>query len=424
MKQEAVVGIIAEYNPFHNGHAYQIARAKELTGARYAVIVMSGNFVQRGAPALIDKHTRTRMALSGGADLVLELPVCCATAGADRFAEGAVSILDRLGVVTHLCFGSESGDLAPLQQTAHLLASESSAFSERLQAALKTGIPYAKAMETAVLAESGISLPEGFLSQPNHLLGISYLKALKRQQSSIQGITVKRLGQAYNDTAFPPSGHADASGFYASAAAIRNAVLTDDPSWRQAIPVPALDIFSGALERTGCLTSDDFSQALGYALLQAAPADYLDLSLDLANRIRKLLPAYRSFSQFAALLKNKSNTYTAVCRGLLHILLDIRQSDPELFLPAGSAAVPTMAVRILGFRKDAAPLLSEIKKNSTLSLISRLAEYEKDPVSNANTDRIFRQTLRADALYRLVQMQKSSASIPTEYEQPIIILNS
>ena len=233
MKQETVVGIIAEYNPFHNGHAYQIARAKELTGARYAVIVMSGNFVQRGAPALIDKHTRTRMALSGGADLVLELPVCCATAGADRFAEGAVAILDRLGVVTHLCFGSESGELAPLQQIAHLLASESSAFSERLQAALKTGIPYAKAMETAVLAENGISLPEGFLSQPNHLLGISYLKALKRQQSPIQGITVKRLGQAYNDTAFPPSGHVDGSGFYASAAAIRNAVLTDDPSWKQ-----------------------------------------------------------------------------------------------------------------------------------------------------------------------------------------------
>lgn len=415
-----VVGIIAEYNPFHNGHAYQIAKAKELTGAGYAVIIMSGNFVQRGAPAFADKYTRTNMALAGGADLVLELPVCYATASGDYFAEGAVAILDRLGVITHLCFGSESGDICLLEQTAELLATESGGFSACLQTALKSGISYAKAIEQAVLSVAGYSLPAGFLSAPNHLLGLSYLKALKRRGSRIQGVTIKRTGQPYHDTAVKTDG-------FSSAAAIRS-VLTenaafgsapaDNPILRAAIPSVCLPFLLETLQYNKQMDKDDFSAALGYALLHASYADYLDISADLSNRIHNLLPEYRSFSQFAGLLKNKSTTFAAISRGLLHILLNIKKSDMKVYQETDWV----QAVRILGFRKESAPLLSAIKKNSTLTLISKLADYKSCTAQYPTAKKQLEQTLSADALYRMTVMEKTNIQLPTEFQHPICIL--
>ena len=136
------VGIIAEYNPFHNGHAYHIRKAKELTGADYCVVVMSGNFVQRGAPALMDKHMRAECALRNGADLVLELPVCYAISSAEHFARSAVALLDRLGVVDSLCFGSECGDIRVLTGFAQALTDESPVFKKTLNQEIRTGHTY------------------------------------------------------------------------------------------------------------------------------------------------------------------------------------------------------------------------------------------------------------------------------------------
>lgn len=415
-----VVGIIAEYNPFHNGHAYQIAKAKELTGAEYAVVIMSGNFVQRGAPAFVDKYTRTNMALAGGADLVLELPVCYATASGDYFAEGAVAILDRLGVITHLCFGSESGDIRPLEQTAEFLATESEAFSSCLQRALKSGISYAKAIEQAVLSMSGCELPSGYLSAPNHLLGLSYLKVLKRRSSHIQGVTLQRTGQQYHDTA------ARANGFY-SAAAIRSVLAermasgsapADSSILQEAIPSVCLPFLLETLQYNRQMDTDDFSAALGYALLHASYADYLDISEDLSNRIHNLLSEYQSFSQFTGLLKNKSTTFASISRGLLHILLNIKKSDMKVY----QSMDWVQAVRLLGFRKESAPLLSAIKKNSTLTLISKLADYRSCTAQYPTAKKQLEQTLSADALYRMTVMEKTNIRLPTEFQYPICIL--
>ncbi len=148
------VGIIAEYNPFHNGHAFQLAKAKEITGADYAVVVMSGNFVQRGFPAIMEKSLRAESALLCGADVVIELPVHYASASAEYFASGAVSLLDRLGVVDFLCFGSECGDIDVLSSLADMLLAEDNSFRESLKSHLKKGASYPQARSDALRALS------------------------------------------------------------------------------------------------------------------------------------------------------------------------------------------------------------------------------------------------------------------------------
>ena len=139
---EAITGIIAEYNPFHKGHGYQIKQARKLTGDRYVLVIMSGDFVQRGAPAVFDKYARTRMALLGGADAVLELPSCWACGSAEYFSKGAVGILDALDCVDHLCFGSESGDVVSCQKLGQVLDKEPEEFQNFLRDSLKEGLPF------------------------------------------------------------------------------------------------------------------------------------------------------------------------------------------------------------------------------------------------------------------------------------------
>ena len=145
------VGIICEYNPFHNGHAYQIQKARELTGCDFVVVVMSGDFVQRGAPALMEKHVRAEMTLLGGADLVLEMPLQTATASAEGFAAGGVSLLDGLGVVDELCFGSECGDTETLMNIAQILVKEPFEYRKLLQQNLRTGMSFPAARSSALI---------------------------------------------------------------------------------------------------------------------------------------------------------------------------------------------------------------------------------------------------------------------------------
>ena len=212
-----VTGIIAEYNPFHNGHAYQIQKARELTGCDFVVVVMSGDFVQRGAPALFDKYTRTKMALLGGADLVLELPVWASSASAEFFAAGAVSVLEGIGCTDFLCFGAEDEKLSKMQKAVELLANENTEFQKQLRDVLKTGLSFPAARKQAL---SGFLTEEesSILDKPNNILGIEYLKALKAKNSSIEPVIVKREGQGYHGQ--------ELSHGFASASGIRSALKT------------------------------------------------------------------------------------------------------------------------------------------------------------------------------------------------------
>ena len=200
-----ITAVIAEYNPFHNGHAYQLAKARELTGADYLVVIMSGDFVQRGAPAILDQHDRAELALLGGADLILQLPCHFALGSAQHFARGAVSLLTALGCVDFLCFGSEYGDTAPFLELADVLLHEPEEYRELLSGLLRNGLSFPTARAQALSAYfsdsasfSSLSKEEldTFLKEPNNILGIEYVQALLLSQSRIRPVTIRREAAA------------------------------------------------------------------------------------------------------------------------------------------------------------------------------------------------------------------------------------
>ena len=194
-----IVGLITEYNPFHNGHLYHIEKALEVTGADTAIVVMSGNYVQRGAPAIMPKHLRAEVALEAGVPLVLELPVCYACGSAEYFAEGAVSLLEQLGCIDCICFGSECGDYYLLEKIAHITADEPEEYRSFLQANLKSGLSFPLARQAALKSYLQDPSLDEILEQPNNILGIEYIKALYRRKSPIGAYTIKRKVSGYHD---------------------------------------------------------------------------------------------------------------------------------------------------------------------------------------------------------------------------------
>ena len=374
-------GIIAEYNPFHNGHKHHLEEVRRQTGADYLIIVMSGDFTQRGIPAVINKYSRTRMALDAGADLVLELPVCYATGSAAWFAQGAICLLDSLGCVDLVSFGSECGDIDRLTAMAKTLSEEPPAFTETLKCCLKEGLSYPTAREIAL--QSALStpaaretVPQSALSAPNDILGVEYCKALLEIGSSITPYTIRRLGGAYDDPelqAQNSSALAIRTALYRGDSAIHDRPTDDLVAIRDQVPPHVYNILSGEFNRTFPVFPDMLSAQLHYKLTSEADQGfdtYFDVSTDLSNRIRKLLPNYRNFLQFCDLLKTKQLTHTRVSRSLMHILLGIHKEDMETYRNAGTV----FYARMLGFRKASVPLLGTIKDHSRIPLISKLAD--------------------------------------------------
>ena len=379
-----ITGIIAEYNPFHKGHAYHLRQAALQTQADYLVVVLSGDFVQRGAPALTDQHTRAHMALACGADLVLSLPSAYACASAETFAGGAVSLLDGLGCVDALCFGSECGDLSRLLPYALALAQEPPAYRELLRAFLKQGCSFPLARSKALheyfsytedilpcsLDDNTCRYESALLSQPNNTLGIEYLKALMLRKSPIKPCTIARRSAAYHD--------ASLSGELASATAIRTAILNDGAltSVLHQMPPDAGVILEEFFSRKSPVTLDDFSSVLHYKLLSLsrdALGAYTDVSPDLAARIGNLLPQYRSASSFADRLKTRQITHPHVTRALCHILLEDKQEDAR----RRKALQYPVYARVLGFRRESQPLLTRLKQMSRIPVLGRLSGAEE-----------------------------------------------
>ena len=370
-------GIIVEYNPLHPGHIYHMEQARKQTGADYLIAVMSGSFVQRGAPALLDKYTRTRMALLAGADVVIELPVCFATGSAGDFAAGAVSLLDKLGCVDGLCFGSESGDISLFEKTATLLQCESAAFSNALKKALKSGLSFPAARQQALLLclDMAKDMPStacsdnnstaeqivALLSSPNNLLGLEYTMALLRRNSSALRSLLAKQG--------------------------KQALLSQLQCYPKLQPL--LPLWEEVLSQNTFLFSNDLSSPLHYRLLTAAPGSfgtYAEVGKELADKLEANRLSFTNWDDLCARLKTREITYSKISRCLCRILLSVSQ---EMLLTARDNDYTPYA-RILGFRKSASPLLSVLKKNSNIPLISRpaaaarslspeaLALYEKD----------------------------------------------
>ena len=398
-----VVGLIAEYNPFHNGHKYHIEKAKELANADYAIVVMSGNFVQRGAPAIMPKHLRAEAALKCGADLVIELPVCYATGTAEQFAYGAVSLLEKLGCVNAICFGSECGDIDSLKNVAQLLCNESDEYKNALQTCLRSGMSFPLARQNALDKLHPNCNYGQLLSEPNNILGIEYLKALYRLNSNIEPITIQREVSHYHDTELQKQ--------FSSASALRNTI--SDGHFAQLygqIPSECMPSLEDGYQVRYPVYANDFSLLLKYKLLNETSMsliEYADVSEELANRICNRLNDYVSFEQFCELLKTKEITYTRISRALIHILLAVKKNDYHEIAYA----------RMLGFRNSSSVLLTKLKKSSSIPLLSKTGK--DDTLSNLARNMLEIETF-ASNLYESVVTNKYKTPFINELQHAII----
>lgn len=443
-----IIGIIAEYNPFHNGHAYQIKKIKKELQADYVIVAMSGDFVQRGAPAIVDKYARTQMALSCGADLVIELPVLWATASAEYFAMAGVTLLDKLGCVDGICFGAETDDLNTLSIIADVLIKEPDSYRLSLSDYLKEGLTFPMARSKALCEYLSMISNDAFireyssetfdfntiselLNTPNNILAIEYLKALKRRKSHMTPYVIKRKGAGYHDeTIASASNHYTLNDSYApiaSATGIRKildnkncAVLSEIPEeLLSSMPVPALEVLTSYSSSRAFLHTTDFSSILGYQLLTSAAnilSDIGDSNSELANRFSKNRMNFSSFEQFCEQNKSKDITYTRIRRILLHLILNIRNQDYSF----GKDLDYIPYLRLLGFRKDSSVILKKLKDFSIVPIISKLANAST--ILDADAFTILEKDIFAADLYSQICAYKKGNIAQSEYTRNIIIL--
>ncbi|MFS0727796.1 nucleotidyltransferase [Paenibacillus sp. 1P07SE] len=408
------VGLIVEYNPFHNGHLYHMQQSVKQTGAEAVVAVMSGHFLQRGEPALLDKWARTEMALAGGCDLVIELPIAYAAQPAEWFAYGAVSLLEATGVVDALCFGSESGDLERLARSARLLADEPPRFKELLHAVLGQGSSYPAAYAAAAdayLREQGTpetALPD--LASPNNSLGLHYLMALERISSPIRPYTVLRQKAGYHQEDITDSRIASATAIrqlLASGGALRDiapyvpaSTLTilerewhagrAPVSWESFVPQLLHLLASSSAERLSSLHG--MSEGLQYRLLRALP------QLQAAD-----------FEQLLALVKTRRYTRTKLQRVLLAVLLGHSRDE----LKPARLGTGIQYIRVLGFTGTGQKLLARMRKQARLPVLLSAARPPAD-LPYLELD------VRASAVYAVAQRPPSGSAMYRDYLLPPI----
>lgn len=420
-----IVGLITEYNPFHNGHQYHIEQAKKLTGADAAIVVMSGDYVQRGMPAVMPKRLRAEMALRCGAAAVFELPVCYATGSAELFATGAVSLLDQLGIVDYLCFGSECNDLQGLQAIANILCEEPAEYRQLLQDNLKKGLSFPAARQEAlghVMKSADCSF---LLNDPNNILGVEYLKALRRLDSNIIPCTIKRQDSHYHDQELRTT--------YSSASAIRSLLAYSDSTYINSknisagfssvsgelahqVPASCLDLFKENHHVLYPIYEQDFSLLLKYKLLNKTPEKllhYADVSEELANRIHAKMNDFFDYRQFCELLKTREVTQTRINRALLHIMLGIKKKDMEAYTQSNFHYY----AHLLGFRKDSEQVISAISKAGEIPLMTKLYKQDKLPQTGL---RMLTQDILASNLYNSVITEKFRTPFKNEYNQGIL----
>ena len=378
------VGLVTEYNPFHNGHLYHLNKAMEITEADISVAVMSGDFVQRGEPAVLDKYTRTSMALNSGVNLVVELPVNYAVSSAESFATGALKVLDHIKADS-IAFGSESGDIEGLSELAHILCDNEDMLYKEISKYTANGISYAAARQKTVekLTDKDTA---AMLTSSNNILAVEYLKAIIKNNYAIKPYTVQRQGDSYNDT--------DIRSEYASATALRENLKADNIS--EYIPVKAGLILSS---NTNYIYPDDITEALFTRLLDILFASnydknvfienvmqYPDVSKEIAGRLYKsamdmitrTVPQRSeskdnwafSFGSLCEHIKTKEVPLSRIKRALVRITLGLDKKHMEKY-----ANEPY--IRVLGFDKKGQEYLSYIRKTVEVPLITKTADYKE-----------------------------------------------
>lgn len=397
------VGLVVEYNPFHNGHLHHVLEAKRTTNSEIAVAVMSGQFLQRGEPALVDKWHRTKMALAGGVDVVIELPYIFSTAQANQFATGAVGLLEAMQCTT-LAFGSEQGSIEPFLNSYHLIENNRSRYNELIKDSVQLGKSYPQALHIAYeQLKQNESNSYIDLAQPNNILGFHYVEAMMQLQCKMHPATIQRVAAGYHDAI-------DVHSQIASATGIRQALfggqsLADITSY---LPAASLDQLHNWYDNHQHFASwESFWPLLKYAILRHTPQQlkqYADVSEGLENSLLKHAATSNTYTEFMSSLKSKRYTWTRLQRMVTHIYTGITKEQ----LHAHHA--PTY-IRILGMTALGQQYISSIKKSLKLPLISRVAAV-KDPILEID--------LRATQMYQLGIAQLSTKKIDEDYKSPPI----
>ncbi|MDP4161561.1 MAG: nucleotidyltransferase [Bacillota bacterium] len=400
------VGVIVEYNPFHNGHAFHLEAAREAAGAQIVIAAMSGNFLQRGEPALVSKWMRAKMALLGGADIVFELPYPFAVQQAETFANGAVSLLEAAGC-SALCFGSEDGDIEAFKNTMHLFEKNQSLFDEKVKLHIKTGVSYPKALS---LSFEDLQLQGNLvnLSKPNNILGFQYIQALHRQKSGMLPLTIKRKHADYHDEHF-------SSETIASATSIRKALFdsTDGQhSIRQFIPAQSAVLLEEYYRKYGLFHHwENYWQLLKYRLLQMTPDDLrsiYEMEEGLEHRFLKASLAAASFAEFMEQIKTKRYTWTRLQRACAHILTNARKE--EMVVESKKVSY----LRLLGMSGRGREYLNKMKTHYSLPLVSKLSSFQHHSIS---------LDIRASRIYSCaISGSNQRDHIEMEFRQPPIFV--
>ena len=381
-----ITGIITEYNAVHNGHKFHLEESKKQTKSDGTICIRSGNFVQRGGPAISDKWKRTEMALNNGVDLIIELPTFYAVSSAEFFAKGAVSILNSLNIVNNLFFGSEIGDAKALSEIAKVLVSEDERFQNILKENLSLGLTFAKAREKSLIEYLNRSEIYNIITSSNNILGIEYIKAILKLNSSINPVALKREGSNYNDKSLSQT--------FSSATSIREVLknTSNIEDLKNIIPLESYEVFSKLQEQDYRFTfEEEMFKYIKYKI-QTNCVNFNNLyevTEGLDNKIIKEISSSNSLHEFILKIKSKRYTYSKISRILTHIYLGLDNDDFK-----DIANENNLYVRVLGFNKTGREILSLIKANSSIPLITKVPRFTNNP--------LLKFDLQATACYSLL----------------------
>ena len=413
-----IAGVISEYNPFHNGHKYHLQQTREQTGADYIIVIMSGNFVQRGVPAMYHKYLRAKQALLEGADLVLELPALYSTASAPNFAYGAVSSLLATNLISHLSFGMEAARLDDLKAIADFLTCESVTYQHALRAELSKGcsFPIARihAIEGLISKQKLSTDLKQLLETPNNILAIEYLKVLNQKNAAVTPMGIHRRDSGYHSTNMELD--------FSSATAIRNEIFTNglNDKVKAAIPPASFEMFRKESSARP-ITPDSITDLLQYVLTRhrGSFTGYSDLDEELSNRLSKIHYGNFSFEELSNQLTGKHTTKTHCYRALLHIFLDITKEYDSYF---SLDTVPYL--RVLGVKRETTSLLKYLHNTCHVPIIEKVTTAKKQFYQTGNTlaEHLFALDLKASECYNLIYKQQYHDDILSDYKQNIILV--
>ncbi|MFW6305940.1 MAG: nucleotidyltransferase [Bacillota bacterium] len=417
------VGIITEYNPFHYGHLYHINKSKEISNSDVVICIMNGNFVQRGEAAMLDKWTRTKMALANNVDLVIELPLLYGIRSAEYFAKGAISLLHYSGIVDNIVFGSEVGNITPLQETANLLLKKDPFFQINLHKYLGQGEPFPAARALAIenyLKTNSQKIKSDkkeildIIGEPNNILGIEYIKAIKKLQTDITPFTIQRIGSNYHDKTL--------SNKIASATAIRNQFYNNNINKiKKYLPEECQNIINEEYQNDKIpINLDNFGMMLFSTLRKlnkTRMGRYAELENGLDNRVLNEVHKSGDINDLIKNIKTKAYTQTRIQRNLLHIFFDITEDDFKLIDIFGP-----QYIRVLGVRKEKIEILSAINKNSSLEVIINPSEYlnEIDTESKNPLIKSLSYDILATDIYSLLYKDPTFRQGHRDFTTPLI----